>query len=129
MTHFQLLYGRAPPTLLKFEEGSTENGDVVSLWKERDAMLQEVKAHLIRAHDVMKNAADKKMRDLSFTVGDMVFLKLRPYRQTSVTKRFWKKLRPNTMVHLRYWRRLGKWRISFNCLRIPRFIRFFMCHN
>ena len=67
------MYGRAPPSLLKFEAGSTENGDVTSLLQERETMLQQVKIHLLRAQDLMKNAADKKRRDLSFVVGAYVF--------------------------------------------------------
>lgn len=41
-------------------------------------MLLQVKDHLLRAHDCMKNYADKNIRDLQLDVGSFVFLKLRP---------------------------------------------------
>lgn len=40
----------------------------------------------------MKSIADRHRRDISFTVGDMVLLKLQPYRQHSVARPLSKKL-------------------------------------
>lgn len=77
-TPFQLVYGRSPPSMLKFEAGATSNGDLDKLLRERDSVLQSAKAHLMRAKDIMKCSADKSRRHLSFEVGQMVFLKLRP---------------------------------------------------
>lgn len=91
-TPFELVYGRSPPSLLKFEKGTTVNADLEALLKERDSMLLSAKYHLLRAKDSMKIVADKSRRDLSFEVGQMVFLKLRPYRQSSVSKRLCQKL-------------------------------------
>ncbi|XP_026417103.1 uncharacterized protein LOC113312574 [Papaver somniferum] len=69
MSPFQALYGYAPPHM------------------ERDIMLQLLKEELSRAQSRMKFFADKKRSDRNFEVGDLVFLKLQPYRQTSVAVR------------------------------------------
>lgn len=48
-TPFRVVYGRDPPALLRFEQGSTENVDLEALLLERDAMLTEIKNHLSHA--------------------------------------------------------------------------------
>lgn len=69
--------------------------------RERDAMLDDMKMHLQRAQDTMKNNTDKSRRDLQFDVGALVFLKLRLYRQTSVSKCFCQKLAAKFYVPLK----------------------------
>lgn len=89
---FKMVYRRDPPSLLRFEEGSTSNFELEKMLKERDEFLVDVKHHLLRAQEVIKNNADKKRRDLVLEVGQMVYLKLRPYRQQSVSRRLCQKL-------------------------------------
>nr|GEV85861.1 retrovirus-related Pol polyprotein LINE-1 [Tanacetum cinerariifolium] len=59
---------------------------------ERDRMLEELKRHFLRAQQLMKEQADGKRRDVSFGVGDKVYLKLRLYRQGSMVQRANQKL-------------------------------------
>jgi hypothetical protein len=60
--------------------------------QDRDELLQQLKINLARSINRMKHIADKKRRDVSFDVGDLVLLKLHPYRQHTVFKRAYQKL-------------------------------------
>lgn len=59
---------------------------------ERDAILDELKGHLLQAQQRMKTQADKHQREVSYAEGDSVYLKLQPYRQRSVTNHPFQKL-------------------------------------
>jgi hypothetical protein len=50
-------------------------------------MVRSVHHHLLRAQQRMKHFADKRHSERVFNVGDMVYLKLHPYVQTSVAPR------------------------------------------
>ena len=96
MTPFKALYGRDPPALIRY---TPEASDPVTLQEQltnRDRILQQLKQHLERAQVYMKNQADKKRIDVSLEVGDLVLVKLQPYRQHSVT------LRRNQKLGMRY---------------------------
>jgi len=59
---------------------------------ERQVMMAAVRQHLLRAQQRMKLQADKKRSERSFSVGDMVYLKLQPYVQSSLAPRAHQKL-------------------------------------
>lgn len=92
MTPFQVLYGRKPPQLLKLGLGHTPMDSLEELLLARDAMLDELKLHLLRAQQIMKATVDKKRRDVQFQAGYQVFVKLQPYRQKSVARKPYEKL-------------------------------------
>ncbi|MCH79343.1 hypothetical protein A2U01_0000091, partial [Trifolium medium] len=89
---FEVVYGRQPPTILKFLSNETKVAAVALELSERDEALAQLKLHLLKAQQQMKKYADNKRRDLKFEVGEWVFLKLRPHRQHSVVKRINQKL-------------------------------------
>ena len=92
MTPFKEVYGRDPPVLLKYEMGSTSNAELEGQLLERDETLKLIKDHLHRAQQRMKAKADTSRRELVYEVGDLVLLKLRPYRQQTLAKRANEKL-------------------------------------
>lgn len=49
-------------------------------------MLATLKNCLLKAQQAMKTQADSKQRDVSYKVGDLIYVKLRPYCQTSVSR-------------------------------------------
>jgi hypothetical protein len=87
LTPFEVLYGYPPRHLgIEFTESST----VPSLQQwlaERKLMVQLVQQQLVRAQQCQKQQADRHRSDRNFMVGDMVYLKLQPYVQSSLVKR------------------------------------------
>jgi ribosomal protein L21E len=51
---------------------------------QRELMVKLIQQHLARAQQRMKSQADKGRTKREFNVGDMVYLKLQPYVQSSV---------------------------------------------
>ena len=92
MTPFRALYGRDPPTWIKFENGSTTNGELEGQLKDRDGVLKLLRENLHRAQQIMKDKVDKHRREMTFEVGEWVHVKLRPYRQKTLARRLNEKL-------------------------------------
>lgn len=96
MTPFRAVYGRDPPTLIKYEHSPVDPPKLQEMLMERDAVIVQLKANLTKAQIFMKKYADSKRRAMDFNIGDMVLVKLQPYRQHSVA------LRSNQKLGLRY---------------------------
>ena len=64
--------------------------------------------HLLRAQQQMKLQADSNRRPEEFIVGDMVCLKIRPYRQRTLAKRRNEKLSPQYYGPYKILRKIGK---------------------
>lgn len=60
---------------------------VDSYLRDRDVILRELQSHLLQAQDRMVSLANLRHRDVQFEVGDYVYLKLQPYRQSTVAFR------------------------------------------
>lgn len=92
MTPFEVVYGRKPPAITRWGLGETRVDAVQRELVDRDEVLRQLKAQLLRAQGRMKSQADTKRVEKSFTVGEWVFVKLRAHRQQSVVTRVHAKL-------------------------------------
>jgi hypothetical protein len=74
-TRSQLSLGTAP---------KSSNQSVNDLIIERQNTVKLLKQQLIKAQERMKKFSDKKRSERKFSVGDLMYLKLQPYRQVSI---------------------------------------------
>lgn len=89
---YEALYGTQPRQIC-IPAGSKSSVDSVLDWQaKREAMNQLLKESITAAQNKYKQYADSKRTEAVLQVGDMVFLKLQPYRQLSVAVRRYLKL-------------------------------------
>ncbi|KAL1222278.1 hypothetical protein V5N11_026795 [Cardamine amara subsp. amara] len=106
-TSFHALYGRDPPKLLMY--GDVPNNNTVgNMIQDRDSMIAELKCNLEKAQISMRNSANKHRREGVYQVGELVYLKLRPYRQAYVAQRRSEKLAPRYFGPFEITERIGK---------------------
>ena len=84
MTPFLALYGQHPLVVPMYHVGSSLVHEVDQALLSRDELLRQLKKKLEMVTNRMKQFADTKRRDVEFKEGDMVFLRLPSYRQTTV---------------------------------------------
>lgn len=86
MSPFEALYNQAPPSVHYQCPGITNPG-VKKLIRDRSQIQQLLKENLVKSQERMTWYAKKHRTYRQFMVGDEVFLKLQPYRQSSVAMR------------------------------------------
>jgi hypothetical protein len=83
LSPFQALYGYPPPMLSEFSipiQGDTEAQDFLVV---RQQMLTQLKENLSQAQARMKKYADLKRTERKLDIGDMVYIKMQPYRMAA----------------------------------------------
>jgi hypothetical protein len=70
-------------------------------------ILRELEDHLQRAQNQQKVQVDKHRVDLTFEVGDLVYLRLQPYRQDSIKRSGEEKLQPRFFGPYRINKKIG----------------------
>ena len=92
MKPFQALYGKLPPTIPFHKEGLSLVNDVDQGSRNRDDLIKQLKANLGVVINRMKQTTYKNRHDVEFELGDLVLLKLQPYRQHTTFRRAHQKL-------------------------------------
>lgn len=84
MTPFQALYEYPPPLLQQIPAPAPTDENQVTFEAEKQNMLDLLQQNLQKAHNRMKKFPDGKRTKGTFVVGDMVYLKMKPYRVTAL---------------------------------------------
>lgn len=79
-TPFQCLYGFPPPQIGEISIPGPEDTEAQSFLEQRELVQQQLKHNLLVAQERMKKYADRNRTDRQFQEGDMVYLKMQPYR-------------------------------------------------
>jgi hypothetical protein len=85
MAPFEVLYGRKCRTLLAWSEVGERTLFGPAIIEEAEEKVEKIRENLKIAQSRQKSYVDKRRRELSFAVGDRVYLKVSPLRGT---KRF-----------------------------------------
>ena len=129
ITPFKVVYGRDPPPVIRYEWGSTANQEVESVLLQRDAILAELKCHLHRAQQKMKGRVDSKHQEVQWSVGEFVYVKLRPYRQSSLARRVNEKLSPRFYGPFKILHKIGPVAYKLELPNTARIHLIFMFHS
>ena len=100
---FEVMYGRKPPTVMQHILGEVRVEVVARDLQDRDEALRQ----LARAQEQMRCNANMHRREVSFELGDWVYLKLRPHKQHSVVQRIHHKLAPRLYGPFQIEKKLG----------------------
>ena len=92
MSPFHALYGRTPPTIPCYTRTSSSIQAVDDILTQHDQLLRTLKRNLQEAQQRMTYKANAHRQDFEFSIGDLVLLRLQPYRQSTVAARHSHKL-------------------------------------
>ena len=81
---FEIMYGTPPPAPPFYSAGTSTVEAVDAIRTSRDVIHQTLTRKLQKYQASMKRVADSHRRDLTYNIGDWVYVRLCPYRQTSL---------------------------------------------
>lgn len=76
MTPFEVIYGKPPPALPQYLQGTSTSEAVDSLISSHQEIHEKLQRRLNKAHETMKRFADAKRWDVTFTTGQWVYVKI-----------------------------------------------------
>lgn len=73
------------PFIVPYQAGAARVVAVDQQLRDRDEFLGEIRERLLHAQDVMKSLQDQRRRDITFAVGDWVWLRLHRRTASGIT--------------------------------------------
>jgi ribosomal protein L21E len=107
-TPFEALYGYAPPPIHGISIPCDVTPEVEVTLQEKDRIMKSLQQNLLQAKNRMKKYADLKRTERTFEIGDMVYLKMQPYRETALGLRNSLKLSSKYYGPFRVLQKVGK---------------------
>jgi hypothetical protein len=107
MTPFRALYSYDPLSFVEIVFGDSRAPMVQDWIQQSQDILRELKDHLQRAQNQQKVQADRHRVERTFEVGDLVYLRLQPYRQASIKRSGAENLQPRFFGPYRINRKVG----------------------
>lgn len=84
-TPFEVIYSKPSPALPHYIPGTTNNEAVETLVSSRQEIQTKLQQRLMKAQAAMKQQAGTKHDDITYAVGQWVYVKLKPFCQQSIT--------------------------------------------
>eukprot|EP00253_Pinus_taeda_P010611 PITA_10611 len=94
MTPYEVVYGQLPPSPTSYLKGCSKVQAVDQLLQHHATMLAHLRQNLHQAQNHMKQQVDQHRSERQFQEGDQVFLRLQPYKQTSLKDKGCQKISP-----------------------------------
>jgi hypothetical protein len=107
MSPFRELYSYDPSSFVEISFGDNKAPIVQDWIQQIQDILRELKDHPQRAQNQQKVQADKHRVDHTFEVGDLVYLRLQPYKKASIKRSGAEKLQPHFFEPYRVSKRIG----------------------
>jgi ribosomal protein L21E len=108
MSPFQALYEYSPPLLHNIPMPMDSFQETTEANAEKENMLELLQKNLARAQARMKKYADSQRTERSFELGDMVYLKAKPYREQALGRGTPPKFTPRWYGPFKVLQKIGK---------------------
>ena len=106
MTPFQALYGYEPPNWKELVMKETNVPEVRNQLEKSQKMIELLKDNLYTIQNCVRQQADQCITKREFEVGDLVFVRLQPYKHISLKNGGKNKLSPK--FNWKFWREFFK---------------------
>eukprot|EP00253_Pinus_taeda_P005972 PITA_05972 len=108
LTPYEAVYGQLPPSPTSYLKGCSKVQAVDQLLQHHATMLAHLRENLNQAQNRMKQKVDQHRSERQFQEGDQVFLRLQPYKQTSLKDKGCQKLSPKFYGPYQVLQRIGE---------------------